>query len=349
MIAAPTPLAEDHPTIPSGRIGALLVNLGTPEGTSYWPMRRYLQEFLSDPRVIEVPRALWLPVLHGVILTTRPTRKGRDYANIWNNERDEGPLKTVTRAQSEKMAARIASGGFGPGSEKLVVDWAMRYGKPSIASRITALQAQGCDRLLILPLYPQYCSATSATVADRAFDALKKLRWQPTLRIAAPFYNRPAYIAALASSLRESLAKLDFTPDKIVISWHGIPKAYFDKGDPYFCHCAITTRLLGEATGLADKFLMTFQSRLGPTEWLKPYTLETVESLPAQGVKNIAIMAPGFFADCLETLEELGAENRDAFLDAGGDNFALIPCLNDSEAAIDTIADVLRTELAGWL
>jgi ferrochelatase len=201
----------------------------------------------------------------------------------------------------------------------------------------------------VLPLYPQYCAATSATVADKAFDALKKLRWQPTLRIAAPFYDRPSYIQALAASLHEGLAKLDFTPDKIVVSWHGIPQEYFDKGDPYYCHCAKTTRLLGEASGLADKIVMTFQSRLGPKQWLKPYTIETMTSLPAEGAKNIAIIAPGFFADCLETLEELDVENRKAFVAAGGANFAYIPCLNDSDGGIDVLRDLAKTELAGWI
>jgi len=345
---------SDHPAVAYGRIGVLLVNLGTPEGTGYWPMRRYLREFLSDRRVIETPRALWLPLLHLVILTTRPARKGRDYEKIWNVERDEGPLKTITRAQSEKLVGWIAAAGMGAeglggDSEKIIVDWAMRYGQPAMASRIKALQDQGCDRILVAPLYPQYCAATSATVADCAFDTLKKMRWQPSLRVAAPFYDRPAYVAALAKSLRENLAKLDFAPEKILVSWHGIPKEYFDKGDPYYCHCATTTRLLGEATGLSDKMLMTFQSRFGPRQWLQPYTLETVQSLAGQGIKKIAVIAPGFFADCLETLEELGVENRRAFLEAGGENFALIPCLNDSDEAVDVLADILRRELAGWI
>jgi ferrochelatase len=345
-----------HPPVAFGKIGVLLVNLGTPDGTSYWPMRRYLAEFLSDRRVIEVPRALWLPLLHLVILTTRPARKGKDYETIWNKERNEGPLKTITRAQAEKLAQYIAGGAlnnaggaFGTDGGKIVVDWAMRYGQPSVASRIAALQAKGCDRLLVVPLYPQYCAATNATVADCAFDALKALRWQPTLRIAAPFYDRPSYIEALAKSLRDGLAKLDFEPERIVVSWHGIPQAYFDKGDPYFCHCAKTTRLLAEATGLGEKMLMTFQSRLGPKEWLKPYTIETVKALPAQGVKKIVVIAPGFVADCLETLEELAVENRHAFLKAGGEHFAVLPCLNDSIEGIDVIADVVRTEVSGWI
>ncbi len=338
-----------HPPAAHGKIGVLLVNLGTPEGTSYWPMRRYLAEFLSDQRVIETPRVFWLPLLHLVILMTRPARKGKDYAAIWNQERDEGPLKTITRSQAEKLAQKIASGEFGPGGEKIVVDWAMRYGAPSMASRISALQARGCDRLLVVPIYPQYCAATSATVADCAFDALKAMRWQPALRVAAPFYDRPAYIKALAVALQQGLQGLDFTPDRIIVSWHGIPQDYFDQGDPYYCHCAKTTRLLGEATGLGEKLVMTFQSRFGPKVWLKPYTIDTVKELPAKGVKKIAVIAPGFFADCLETLEELGVENRRAFVEAGGEDFALVPCLNDSMGGIDVIADVVRTEVAGWI
>jgi protoporphyrin/coproporphyrin ferrochelatase len=340
---------SNHPPAAHGKVGVLLVNLGTPEGTGYWPMRRYLAEFLSDRRVIETPRLLWLPLLHLVILMTRPARKGKDYAAIWDNERNEGPLKTVTRSQAEKLAQRIASGAFGPGGGKIAVNWAMRYGAPSMASRISALQAQGCDRLLVVPLYPQYCAATSATVADCAFNALMAMRWQPALRVAAPFYDRPAYIKAVAVTLQQGLQRLDFTPDKVIVSWHGIPQDYFDRGDPYYCHCAKTTRLIGEATGLSEKLIMTFQSRFGPKEWLKPYTIDTIKELPRQGVKKIAVIAPGFFADCLETLEELGVENRRAFLEAGGEDFALLPCLNDSDAGMDVIADVVRTEVAGWI
>jgi ferrochelatase len=338
-----------HPAVALGKVGVLLVNLGTPEGVGYWPMRRYLAEFLSDRRVIETSRALWLPLLHLVILTTRPARKGKDYATIWNKERDEGPLKTITRSQAEKFSQRVAKGAFGAGGERIVVDWAMRYGDPSMASRIAALQARGCDRLLVLPLYPQYCAATSATVADCAFDALKKLRWQPALRIAAPFYDRAAYIAAEAAILRDELAKLDFAPEKIIVSWHGIPQDYVDRGDPYYCHCARTTRLLGEATGLSDRIVMTFQSRFGPRQWLKPYTIDIVQELAAQGVKNLVVIAPGFFADCLETLEELAIENKRAFLAAGGGHFAVLPCLNDSLGGIDVIEDVVRTEVSGWI
>ena len=335
---------QNHPEIASGRIGVLLVNLGTPDGTSYWPMRRYLAEFLSDRRVIEAPRALWLPLLHLVILTTRPARKGRDYATIWNNERDEGPLKTITRAQSERLAARISAE-----TADVSVDWAMRYGQPSMESRIKALQVQGCDRLLIVPLYPQYCAATSATVADCAFDALKKMRWQPTLRIAAPFYDRPAYITALAKSLRAGLAKLDFTPDKILVSWHGIPKDYFDKGDPYYCHCAKTTRLLREALGWPEQRLrLTFQSRFGRAEWLKPYTAETIAELARSGVKRLAVITPGFAADCIETLEEMAIRGRETFREHGGEHYAALPCLNDSAPSIEALSTIADRELAGW-
>lgn len=333
-----------HPPVRHGRTGVLLVNLGTPEATDYWSMRRYLKEFLSDRRVIETSRLIWWPVLNGIILTFRPGRKGREYDAIWNRERDEGPLKTFTRSQAEKLALRLGR------AEEIVVDWAMRYGKPSIAERIGALQEQGCERILVVPLYPQYAAATTATVCDKTFDALKRMRWQPTLRIAHPWYDRPAYIKALASSLREGLQKIPFKPETVLVSFHGIPQEYFDKGDPYYCHCAKTTRLLREAMGMSEsELIMTFQSRFGPAEWIKPYTDETLKALAQKGVKNVAVIAPGFTADCLETIEELGVENRDNFLEAGGENYAFVPCLNDSEAGITVIEDVVRRELAGWI
>ena len=245
-------------------------------------MRRYLDEFLSDRRVIETPRWLWWPILNLAILTRRPGVKGRDYDSIWNKERDEGPLKTITRAQSEKLARLLTAR---VGARPIVVDWAMRYGKPSIANRLAALQTAGCDRILLVPLYPQYCAASSATVCDKAFDALKTMRWQPTLRVAAPYFDDPAYIDALAASTRISLAKLDFEPEVMLASFHGIPQAYFDKGDPYHCHCAKTTRLLRDALGLPpDRLRMTFQSRFGRAEWLKPYTDHTVRGLASEGV-----------------------------------------------------------------
>jgi protoporphyrin/coproporphyrin ferrochelatase len=333
-----------HPQVASGRVGILLVNLGTPEGTDYWSVRRYLQEFLSDQRVIELPSAVWAPILQ-VILLRRPAAKGRDYAAIWNKARDEGPLKTITRAQSEKLQDALSD--LGP---RFAVDWAMRYGQPPIAGRLDALKAAGCDRILVVPLYPQYCAATTATVADKAFDALKRMRWQPTLRVAAPYYDEPAYIWALARSVKTGLAGLDFEPEVVLASFHGIPQSYFDKGDPYYCHCAKTTRLLRERLGWdEDRLRMTFQSRFGRAEWLKPYTAETVKALAAEGIKRIAVVTPGFAADCLETLEEIGVENAGYFRSGGGEHFAAIPCLNDSPDGIAVLQTVVRRELMGWL
>jgi ferrochelatase len=336
-----------HPPAKSGQVGVLLVNLGTPEATDYWSMRRYLKEFLSDRRVIETPRWLWWPILNLVILTRRPGLKGPDYDTIWNKERDESPLMTITRAQSQKLGGRLASA---TGQRPIVVDWAMRYGKPSIASRLAALQAAGCDRILLVPLYPQYCAATSATVCDKAFDALKAMRWQPTLRVAAPYYDDPAYIDALAASTRASLAKLDFEPEVILASFHGIPQEYFDKGDPYYCHCAKTTRLLRQALGLSpDRLRMTFQSRFGGAQWLKPYTDHTVQALAREGIKRMAVLTPGFAADCLETLEEIGVENAEYFHEAGGERFAALPCLNDTADGMNVLEALARRELAGWV
>jgi ferrochelatase len=333
----------NHPPVASGRVGVLIVNLGTPEGTDYWSMRRYLAEFLSDRRVIEAPRLVWTPILQ-LILLRRPTARGRDYATIWNRERDEGPLKTITRSQSEKLAGALA--GLQPPVE---VDWAMRYGQPPIAERLAALQAAGCDRILVVPLYPQYCAASTATVADAAFDALKTMRWQPSIRLAAPWYDDPVYIEALARSTRDGLARLDFAPDVVLASFHGIPQAYFDKGDPYYCQCAKTTRLLREALGWDESRLrMTFQSRFGRAEWLKPYTADTVRDLAKSGVKRLAVIMPGFVADCLETLEEIAVENAGYFRQAGGESFAAIPCLNDSPDGMAVIEAVARRELGGW-
>ncbi|MFC5509009.1 MULTISPECIES: ferrochelatase [Hyphomicrobiales] len=339
-------LPPDHPPVRTGRIGVLLMNLGTPEGTTYWPMRAYLKEFLSDRRVIETSRWLWWPLLNLVILTTRPSRKGKDYASVWNNERDEGPLKTITRSQTEQLAARLTA----EHGERLVFDWAMRYGLPDVKSRLEALLAQGCDRILMVPLYPQYAAPTSATACDQAFRALMTMRWQPAVRVAPPYHDDPAYIKALADSMRASLAKLDFDPEVILCSFHGMPKDYLLKGDPYHCHCAKTWRLLREELGYSrERFRMTFQSRFGPDEWLKPYTDETVKSLASSGVKSMAIVAPGFSADCLETLEELDVENREIFLHNGGQQFAYLPCLNDSPEGVDAIEAVVRRELMGWV
>jgi len=337
-------LPPDHPPLPPRRIGVLLVNLGTPDATDYWSMRRYLKEFLSDRRVIEENRIKWWLILNLIILSVRPGRKGKDYEKIWNRDKNESYLKTITRSQAEKLGASLA------GDPRLLVDWAMRYGNPSIASRLEAMQKAGCDRILVMPLYPQYAAATTATVADKAFEALSLMRWQPALRVAPAYYDQPAYIEAVAGSLEEGLAKLPFKPDRIVASFHGMPEDYLKNGDPYYCQCAATARLLRARLGLDETQLMlTFQSRFGTAEWLKPYTIGTVAALPAAGVKNLAVITPGFAADCLETLEEIAMENADAFRRAGGENFAHIPCLNDSERGMAVIRDVVTRELQGWL
>lgn len=339
-----SPLPPGHPAIPSRRLGVLLVNLGTPDATDYWSMRRYLKEFLSDRRVIEENRIKWWLVLNLIILTFRPGRKGRDYDKIWNRERDESFLKTITRAQSDKLGAELAS------EPRIRVDWAMRYGNPSIRSKLDAMQAAGCDRILIVPLYPQYAAATSATVCDKAFEALATMRWQPALRVAPAYFDNPVYIDALATSLEQSLAKLSFKPDVVIASFHGMPEDYLRKGDPYYCQCHATARLLRERLKLDESQLMlTFQSRFGPAEWLKPYTDATVKALAERGVKNLAVITPGFSSDCLETLEEIAMENASIFRHAGGENFAAIPCLNDSPEGIAVIRDVVTRELQGWV
>ncbi|HEX3708612.1 MAG TPA: ferrochelatase [Pseudolabrys sp.] len=329
----------------ASRIGVLLVNLGTPEATTYWAVRRYLKEFLSDRRVIEENRVKWWLALNLVILTVRPGRKARDYAKIWNKERNESPLKTITRAQSDKLEDMLEKV-----DKRLRVDWAMRYGNPSIRSRLEALVAQDCERILIVPLYPQYSAATTATVCDEAFRALARMRAQPTLRVAAPYYAEPAYIDALAASLNAELGKLSFKPERIIASYHGMPESYVAKGDPYDRHCTETTELLRRKLKLDDDTLMmTFQSRFGLAEWLKPYTDATLKGLAGQGVKSIAVITPGFSADCLETLEEIAMENAEIFKAAGGKNFAAIPCLNDSAQGMAVIRDVVMRELKGWI
>jgi len=336
---------QNHPKLPPRRIGVLLINLGTPDATDYWSMRRYLKEFLSDRRVVEENPIKWWLILNLIILSVRPGRKGKDYEKIWNREKNESFLKTITRAQAEKLAALLE-----PLGRHVAVDWAMRYGNPSIASRLEAMQKNGCDRILLIPLYPQYAAATTATVCDKAFDALAAMRWQPALRVAPAYYDQPSYIDALAGSLDEGLAGLPFKPDVIIASFHGMPEEYLHKGDPYHCQCTVTARLLRAKLGLDDsKLMMSFQSRFGTAEWLKPYTDATVKSLAEKGVKNLAVITPGFAADCLETLEEIAMENAHIFKSAGGENFAHIPCLNESERGMTVIRDIARRELMGWL
>jgi ferrochelatase len=339
------PLPDGHPQVRQGKIGVLLTNLGTPDGTDYWPMRRYLKEFLSDRRVIDTPRLLWWPILNLIILSIRPQKKGKDYASIWNNELNESFLKTITRDQAKGMA-EVAK----ELDDRIIVDWAMRYGNPSIKSRMEALQEQGCDRVLVIPLYPQYAAATSATACDKTFEVLMNMRWQPTLRISPPYHDEPAYIDALATSVRKHLDSLDFEPEVILTSFHGVPKRYLMLGDPYHCHCYKTWRLLREALGRTPETMMiSFQSRFGPEEWLQPYTDKTVEALAKKGIKRMAIIAPGFSSDCLETLEELDGENREIFLHNGGEQFSYIPCLNASEEGLKVIETIMRRELMGWI
>jgi ferrochelatase len=344
MTETPTShLPPGHPVVKTGKIGVLLINLGTPEATDTRSMRRYLKEFLSDRRVIEVNPVLWWVILNGIVLNTRPKRSGEAYEKIWNHALNESPLKTITRSQAEGVAARLGDLG------DVRVDWAMRYGEPSTASRIAALKDEGCDRILLFPLYPQYCAATTATALDKAFDALKAMRWQPAIRTVPPYYDQPAHIEALAQSLETHLAGLSFQPDLILTSFHGLPQDYFDEGDPYHCHCMKTARLLRERLKLPqDKLGVVFQSRFGKAEWLKPYAQDTVEGLPATGIKNLVMIMPGFAADCVETLEEVAIGLRQTFLDRGGTNFSAVPCLNASDASVSMLETIVRRELAGW-
>ncbi|HEX5999673.1 MAG TPA: ferrochelatase [Hyphomicrobiaceae bacterium] len=325
------------------RIGVLLLNLGTPDATDYRSMRRYLKEFLSDRRVIEEPRWKWWPILNLIILTVRPARRGRDYEKIWNRDQNESPLKTITRSQAEQLAAALGNG-------RIVVDWAMRYGNPAVAERLAHLQAQGCDRILLVPLYPQYAAATTATACDHAFRALMTLRWQPAVRVAPPYFDDPVYIAAVAGSISAHLATLDFEPEALIMSFHGMPVKYAEKGDPYPRQCEATARLVRESLGWPeDRWYLTYQSQFGSDPWLQPYTIDTVSRLPRTGIKRLAIVAPGFSADCLETLEELDMENQQAFRANGGQRFAYIPCLNAGPLGMSVIEGVVRRELAGWI
>jgi protoporphyrin/coproporphyrin ferrochelatase len=338
------PLPDGHPTVRQGNVGVLLVNLGTPDGTDYKSMWRYLREFLSDPRVIELNKAVWYPILYGAVLTTRPQKSGANYAKIWNMERNESPLRTITRSQAEKLAERFSD------NPRIVVDWGMRYGNPSIKSAVERLMEKGCERIVMYPLYPQYSATTTATANDQLYRALMNIRYMPTVRSVPAYHDEPVYIEALAQSLTKHLAALDFEPEIILASYHGIPKPYFERGDPYHCHCMKTTRLLRERLGWDKSRLMTtFQSRFGAQEWLQPYTDKTVEKLAKDGVKRIAIVNPGFSADCIETLEEIDGEVREIFEEHGGEKFAHIPCLNDSEEGMDVIEAVMRRELQGWI
>ncbi|MEL6220640.1 MAG: ferrochelatase [Pseudomonadota bacterium] len=341
-----THAAKDHPSVAPARVGVLLANLGTPDNTDYWSMRRYLNEFLSDKRVIEWPSALWQPILQGIVLTKRPFSSGEAYRGIWNTELDESPLLTITRSQTAKLRERLEA-EFGA---DVMVEFCMRYGNPSTESVIRRMQAQGCERIVFFPLYPQYAAATTATANDQAFRALMTLRWQPAMRTVPAYHDHPAYIEALAQSVERAYEGFEHRPTALVTSYHGLPQSYFRKGDPYHCHCQKTTRLMRERLGWGtDEVHTTFQSRFGPEEWLQPYTVEYVAKLAEEGHKRIAVMAPGFSSDCVETLEEINEEIKEAFEEAGGEHFEYIPCLNDDDVHIDMIEAIVRSEAQGWL
>lgn len=333
----------DHPRFAEPKVGVLLLNLGTPDGTDYWPMRRYLSEFLSDPRVIETNPLIWQPILQGAILSFRPQKSGANYARIWDKTENDSPLRVITKRQAEKLQQRLGNG--------VIVDYAMRYGNPSTKSRLEAMEKAGCRKILLAPLYPQYSATTTATANDKAFDALKTMRWQPAVRTLPAYFDTPEYVAALAKSIADGVAALPFVPDVVLTSYHGMPQTYLERGDPYYCQCLKTTRLVREALGWSeDKIRVTFQSRFGPTEWLKPYTSEVLAELGA-AKKKIAVVAPAFSVDCIETLEEIAITGHEQFVEAGGghDDYAYVPCLNDSELGMGMLEAVVRNELKGWM
>ena len=335
-------ILSDHPRVPSAKLGLLLINLGTPDALDYWSMRRYLGEFLSDKRVVELPQVLWQLILQGPILTFRPKKSAAAYREIWNNELDESPLRTITREQTERLQER-----FG---DSVRVEFAMRYGNPSIPSLIQTMFDEGCWKIVCIPMYPQYASSTTGSVVDKIGDTLKAMRWQPTIRVSQPFYDDPKYIVKLAKSVHKQLDTLDGQPEVLVASFHGVPKEYLLKGDPYHCQCQKTGRLLREALGWPeDRFKVAFQSRFGPKEWLKPYADELIEGLGHQGVKRVAVVSPAFFSDCVETLEEIALGLNETFREAGGDELIALDCLNASEEGMDVLEYLSRRELKGWL
>jgi ferrochelatase len=327
-------MENNHPEVKFGKTGVLLINLGTPDSTSWWDIRKYLKEFLSDQRVIEVNPILWQIILNLFILTFRPSKTAHAYKKIWREESNESPLLYFTRNQAKKLKDKI-------GNEKIIVDFAMRYGNPSIKSKLNLLKEEGCENIIILPLYPQYAAATTATVCDEVYRSLMKMRWQPSLQVIPHYESDPEYINALINSIEKKVKSISWKPDLIISSYHGIPKKYFDKGDPYHCYCHKTTRLMKEKYSSID-IQTTFQSRFGPQEWLTPYTDKTLESLPEKGVKNLLVICPGFASDCVETLEEIDIQGRESFLKNGGENFELIPCLNDNLDHINLFENLVK-------
>lgn len=340
MTWKPQQLPQDHPPVKSGRIGVLVVNLGTPEAPETGPVRRYLGEFLSDKRVIEIPALVWQPILRGIILNTRPKKSAAAYREVWT---DKGsPLAAITAGQAEGLQARLGEG--------VMVEWAMRYGEPAIPAQLEKLMDAGCDRILLAPLYPQYCAATTATVVDKAADWLREKRWQASLRTLPPYHDDPTYIDALATDLGRQLDALDFKPEVLLLSFHGMPQRTLDLGDPYHCHCRKTARLLEAKMARPDiRMVTTFQSRFGPAKWLEPATDATLMAEGEKGTKRLAIAAPGFSADCLETLEELAIQGKEQFEEAGGEKFATLSCLNTSDASMAMLETIIRRELGGWI
>ena len=333
-------LPGNHPPVSSGRVGLLLVNLGTPDAPDAQSVRRYLKQFLSDPRVVEIPALIWQPILRGIILTTRPRKSAHAYAQVWTEE--GSPLAVITRKQADGLQQLLGGG--------VQVDWAMRYGQPAIADRLKALHANGCERILVAPLYPQYSGATTATVADEVGRALADMRWQPALRTLPPYHDDPAYIDALASDIGGQIDALDFAPEVLLLSFHGMPQRTLDLGDPYHCHCRKTARLLQERLARPElRIETTFQSRFGRAKWLEPATDVTLEAEARRGTKRMAVATPGFSADCLETLEEIAIQGREQFLGAGGEQFAALTCLNDSDPGMAMLEQLIRRELSGWI
>ncbi|MBV0913548.1 ferrochelatase [Anianabacter salinae] len=342
----PAHAPADHPKIAPAKVGILLANLGTPDNYDYWSMRRYLNEFLSDRRVIDYSPWIWQPLLQLIILTKRPFSSGANYKSIWNHDKGESPLMTITKDQTAKIKDRMAA-RYG---SDVMVDFCMRYGNPSTESKVRAMIEAGCQKILFFPLYPQYAGATSATANDQFFRALMKEKWQPPVRIVPPYFDDPVYIDALAQSVERAYDRMEDKPDILVTSYHGVPKRYLMEGDPYHCQCQKTTRLLKERLGWEDeRITTTFQSRFGPEEWLQPYTVEEVARLAEQGKRKIAVIAPAFSADCIETLEEINEEIRESFEHAGGEQFTYIPCLNDDDAHVAALSGVIERNLKGWL